>query len=142
MNYFVKFLFSVVVLILTGMSFAQGNSVPMSTMNIQCDSFYKCLSESEMKSLVGKTLKYRHPFGVQFGIVTVRLRPDGTAYGENQKGLAGDGPWEIQKDTLLIKFSRWGDSSFRFVRIDPSSQIFYFVDSQNRALLIPIEVTD
>ena len=119
---------------------AIGQSQVRPSLEIVCGDFYRCLTDDDIRTaFMGKAMKYPHPGGTDFGNVTIQINADGTASGGNKKGPAGDGPWEIKGGVLTVKFNRWGDQAFRFVRFG-NEQIFLHVFTGGRAFLVPLVV--
>jgi hypothetical protein len=122
-------------------SLVHAQPIASSKAEISCGSFYQCLDESAIKALSGKTIRYRHPAGSDFGDVILQLKSDGTASASNKKGSAGDGPWEAKNGVLNVNFSSWGAQAFRFVRIG-NQQVFLHSSRGGSSALIPVEISD
>lgn len=86
--------------------------------DIVCGDVYECFSDDQLKHIfAGKTVKYKHPRGVEFGVVTLTLNKDGTALVSNTKSGAGPSSWSVKEGKLLLNTREWKDFSFHVVRI-------------------------
>ncbi len=101
---------------------------------------YQCLTDAEVKVLGGKTLKYHHPRGDEFGDVSIELKINGSAYGMNRKGGSGGGTWEAKEGKLFMKFSGWGEQTLPLLRI--GTDHLYWLNVRGAGVLVPIEVIE
>lgn len=111
----------------------------ISKIDITCGGIYHCLADEDYKSLIGKKLTYHHPNESVFGDVVIQLKADGTAYAQNRKGIAGDGPWVIKDGNLVIKFTRWGDQTLQLIRL---GEDHLFLRPAVATFLVPVEVSN
>lgn len=88
---------------------------------ISCDGIIRCLTQQEMQSLVGKTLKYRHMRFKEFGFVYITIKTDGKVEAKNDKGPA-IGTWTMKDNVISFKTDRFNDFVLFLFQID--SQLF------------------
>ncbi len=106
--------------IATSIVFAQttGPVTGQEKYDIVCGGVYECFSDDQLKQIFsGKTVKYKHPRGSEFGVVTLTLNSDGTALVANTKSGAGPSSWSTKGGKLLLNTREWKDFSFHVVRI-------------------------
>jgi hypothetical protein len=103
-------------------------------------NFYFCLGDEDLKSLSGKTIKYKHPRGGDFGTVSIFLKTDKTIEAKNGKGGTG-GTWEIKDSKLIFKTKNWNDFDFSYVRV--GDYLFMMSNRETGAhYLVPVEVSE
>jgi len=111
-------------------------------MDVSCaDPFYACLSGEDLKTLVGKTLRYKNGRFNQFGVVVVVLRADGQLTISNAKSSAV-GTWFQEGDRINLNVVTWSEKySFRFIKI--TDRLFVITTSGTGGVaLSPLEVTE
>lgn len=99
-------------------AFAQAPSTGAAGFDIICGAQYECFSDEKISEmLTGKTVKYKHPRGSEFGIVTLTLNKGGSVQAYNAKGSAGYGTWSIKSGKIFFDTKGWGEFSFQVVRL-------------------------
>lgn len=108
-------------------------------LEVSCaDTFYTCLTGSELNALAGKTLRYKHLRATEFGVVSITLNSNKSITASNAKSSSG-GRWEISEDKIKLWMSQWGDYEFRFVKI--SDRLFLIPSSGTGGVgLSPVEI--
>ena len=104
--------------------------------DIECGTFYVCLSAEDMAGLVGKKLKYKHPRS-EFGTVSVTLRSNGWIDIQNAKGSAS-GTWEFKDGKVAAKTAAWGEFNLFFFRI--SDHLFTNLNRDGSPSFLPVGV--
>ena len=133
------FFYAILVFGLPLQALSQSAATWKNATEISCDGALKCLSQDEMKSLIGKTLKYRHSRFREMGYVYITLKTDGRVEGKNDKGSVS-GSWEMKENAIAFKTDNWSEFSFSFFQVD--QQIFMNINSgTGGATILPVAVS-
>ena len=108
-------------------------------LDISCGPVYRCLGEAEIKALEGKSLRYRHPRGADFGDVVLEFQQGGIVKGSNKKGAGGSGPWKMNGDSVQMDLSGWGTQTLKIFRV---GTVGIFGTAPQGLFMFPIEVVD
>lgn len=114
-----------------------------STTEIVCGptGFYICVGDDDLKELVGKTIKYKHPRGGDFGTVAIALKQNKSIDARNGKGAASGG-WDIKDGKFVFKTNNWGDFALGFIRIGDYLFIILNRDTPGASSIVPVEVSE
>lgn len=117
MNAFKTFIIAMIAaVVFTAPAQAQDKSQWGSMTETSCGQVFQCLTAEDVKTLSGKTLKYRHIRFPDFGYVYLVLKEGGKFEGRNDKGPVS-GSWEVKDNVISLKTDTWGDFSLLFYRI-------------------------